>query len=117
MYYKFSLEDERLEDLKKGKFVVRFLRFEAPFKSDTEVHRKVNDVYIVYSGKAKVLLSENFIGGKEIEVDELRGCEILNPTVIELKNGDVLFISAGTAHQLMVEEGILRQVIIKIPEV
>lgn len=117
MYYKFSLEGEKLEDLKRGNFVVRFLRFGAPFKSDTEVHRKVNDVYVVYSGKAKVLLSENFIGGREIEVNEIRGCEILDPHVEELKNGDVLFISAGTAHQLIVEEGILIQVIIKIPEV
>lgn len=116
MYYKFSLEDEKLEDFKKGDLVVRFLKFEAPFRSDTEVHKKVNDMYIVYSGKAKVLLSKNYSGGKEIEVDEIRGCEISNPEIIDLKSGDVLLIHAGTAHQLIVEEGVLRQVIIKLHE-
>lgn len=116
MYRRFSLNDEKLEDFKRGNFVVRFLRFNAPFKSETEVHKKVNDMYIVYSGKAKVLLSDDYEGGKEIEPYEIRGCNILNYETIDMKSGDVLFIPANTSHQLLVEEGSLTIVIIKIPE-
>lgn len=116
MYRKFSIKDEKLEDFKKGNFVIRFLKFQAPFKSETEVHKKVNDMYIIYSGKAKVLLSDKYEGGREIEPYEIRGCNILNPENVEMQSGDVLLIPANTSHQLIVEEESLNIIIVKIPE-
>ncbi len=116
MYRKFSIKDEKLEDFKKGNFVIRFLKFQAPFKSETEVHKKVNDMYIIYSGKAKVLLSDKYEGGKEIEPYEIRKCNILSPENVEMQSGDVLLIPANTSHQLIVEEGSLSIIIVKIPE-
>ncbi|HOP94790.1 MAG: hypothetical protein WBH76_05310 [Dictyoglomaceae bacterium] len=116
MYKKFSIKDKDISDFKKGSFVLRFLNFTAPFKSETEVHKKINDVYIVYSGKAKVLVSDKYAGGKFIEPEEVRGCEIIESQIVEIESGDVLLIPANTAHQLIVEEGEIIQVIAKLPE-
>jgi mannose-6-phosphate isomerase-like protein (cupin superfamily) len=116
MYRKFSLFDGNLEDYKKGNFMVRFLNFSPTFISDTEVHKRINDMYIVFKGKGKVLLSNKYIGGTEIEEGEIRKCEIIEPEEINIKEGDVLIILAGICHQLKVESENLTLVIVKIPK-
>jgi|YelNatPaOPRAMG01_1025707.scaffolds.fasta_scaffold00582_40 mannose-6-phosphate isomerase-like protein (cupin superfamily) len=116
MYQKFSIYDKSVSDLKIYNFLLRFINFTAPFEGETEVHKNVNDLYIVYSGNAKVYISNSFSGGKEIEEGELRGCDIKDFDIVEIKDGDVLLIPANTAHKLIVEDGVFMQFILKIPK-
>lgn len=115
-YLKYSIRDESFKEFKKRDLLIRKVNFSAPFEGETEVHKYFNDVYIVVFGKAKVFISDNFSGGKEIDKGEIRGCKMLNYETVDISEGDFLLISANTAHKLVVEEGNFAQFIIKIPE-
>lgn len=116
LYQKYSLKDNSFNEFRKENFIIRKVNFSAPFEGETEVHEYVNDIYVVYSGKAKVILSDEYLEGREIDRGEIRGCEIKNYREEFISEGDILIIPAGTAHKLLVEEGEFIQLIIKIPE-
>ncbi|MCS7201343.1 MAG: hypothetical protein NZ841_00990 [Dictyoglomus sp.] len=115
-YQKYSLHENFFSEFKKGNFIIRKLSINSPFEGETEVHKYINDVYVVYSGRARVILSKEYWGGKEIDIGEIRGCEIKDYKEEVISEGDLLFISAGTAHKLLVEDGSFILLIIKIPE-
>ncbi|MCX7845738.1 MAG: hypothetical protein N2312_03895 [Dictyoglomaceae bacterium] len=115
-YQKYSIKEKFFDEFKKGNFIIRKVNFFAPFEGEGEVHKYINDIYVVYSGKAKVILSNEYIGGKEIDRGEIRGCEMKNYKEELISEGDILIIPAGVAHKLIVEDGNFIQLIIKIPE-
>ncbi len=115
-YQKYSIEDVFFNEFRKGNFVIRKVKFSAPFEGEIEVHKYFSDMYVVYSGKAKVILSNEYFGGKEIDRGEIRECEIKSYKEEFISEGDILIIPAGTAHKLLVDAGDFVQLIIKIPE-
>jgi mannose-6-phosphate isomerase-like protein (cupin superfamily) len=85
------------------------------FDGNAEVHFNFNDLYMVISGKATVVVGEKFIGGEEIEAGEIRNCIIETPVEYNLKSGDIFFIPAGFAHKLKIDADKFVQYVIKIP--
>ncbi|BBJ27488.1 cupin domain-containing protein [Athalassotoga saccharophila] len=85
------------------------------FDGNAEVHFHFNDLYMVMSGKAIVIIGDKFTGGSEIEKGELRNCKIENPVEYEIKKGDLLLIPAGFAHKIKTGKSKLIQYVIKIP--
>lgn len=115
-YQKCSIKHDSFNEFRKGNFIIRKVNFSAPFEGEVEVHKYINDIYVVYSGKARVILSNEYFGGREIDRGEIRECEIKNCKEEFISEGDILIIPSGTAHKLLVEEGNFVQLIIKIPE-
>lgn len=70
-----------------------------------EVHLKQHDLIIPQSGQATALVGGRVEGNKPTTPDELRGGKITGGTQYKLAPGDVLWIPAGTPHQMLIEKG------------
>ena len=72
---------------------------------EAELHAVVNDVFIVESGEATLVVGGKVVNGKTTGPNEIRGSSISDGVTKKLAVGDVVHIPANTPHQLMVESG------------
>jgi len=63
-----------------------------------EVHAKDADIVYVLDGTATIVTGGSVVDPKTTAPDEVRGKEIKDGQVQELKKGDVLIVPAGTPH-------------------
>jgi mannose-6-phosphate isomerase-like protein (cupin superfamily) len=72
---------------------------------EVELHWRMNDIFVVKSGRATVTLGGRIEHNHEIAPSEWRGGEIIGGTKHELSAGDLLLIPAGVPHQVIVPAG------------
>jgi mannose-6-phosphate isomerase-like protein (cupin superfamily) len=72
---------------------------------EVEIHTRMNDEFVVRSGRASVLIGAKVEGAKETGPGELRGGTIVGGRTYELGPGDLLWIPAGMGHQVIVPKG------------
>jgi len=70
-----------------------------------ELHETQDDVYLVQSGEATLVIGGSVVDPKTIAPHEIRGASIHGGQLKSLGYGDVVYIPAGTPHQLMVATG------------
>lgn len=70
-----------------------------------ELHLKQHDLIIPQTGQATALVGGHIDGNKQTAPDEFRGGKITGGTPYKLTPGDVLWIPAGTPHQMLIEKG------------
>ena len=70
-----------------------------------EVHMKLNDEFVVRSGRATVLVGGKIDGATETAPGEWRGGKVTGAHAYKLGPGDVLWIPAGAPHQTLVPKG------------
>ena len=72
---------------------------------EVEVHTLLNDIFVVESGHATVLVGGQVKGNHELELSEWRGGGIVGGERHELAAGDLLLIPAGVPHQCILKPG------------
>jgi len=72
---------------------------------EVEVHTVLNEIIIVETGHAAMLVGGQVNGNHAISPTEWRGGEILGAARYELAAGDLLLIPAGVPHQCIVAGG------------
>jgi mannose-6-phosphate isomerase-like protein (cupin superfamily) len=72
---------------------------------EVELHWRMNDIFVVKSGRATVTLGGRIEHNHETAPSEWRGGEIIGGTKHELSAGDLLLIPAGVPHQVIVPAG------------
>ena len=72
---------------------------------DVELHERMNDVTIVRSGSAVMIMGGRLEGGRVTAPGEYLGGEIVGGRRYDLRPGDVLWIPAGVPHQMILPEG------------
>ena len=72
---------------------------------EAEVHDAENDLFIVRSGRATVMVGGKAEGQRSTGPGEWRGGTISGATAFDLGPGDVLWIPVGQPHQTLVPEG------------
>ncbi len=72
---------------------------------EVEVHTTLNDIIIVESGRATMLVGGEVKGNHELKPTEWRGGEIVGGERHELAAGDLLLIPAGVPHQCILKSG------------
>lgn len=70
-----------------------------------ELHLKQHDLIIPQGGQATALVGGHIDGNRQTAPDEFRGGKITGGTRYKLAPGDVLWIPAGTPHQMLIEKG------------
>ena len=68
---------------------------------EVEVHDKVNDEFVVQSGHASVRVGGKVEGARQTAPGEWRGGVITGGKLHALGPGDVLWIPAGSPHQVL----------------
>jgi mannose-6-phosphate isomerase-like protein (cupin superfamily) len=71
----------------------------------SELHQNVADVFVVESGQATLLTGGKLVKPHTTQPGEIRGSSIEGGTRHALTTGDVVHISAGVPHQLLLEKG------------
>jgi uncharacterized protein YfaQ (DUF2300 family) len=74
-------------------------------EGQVELHLKQHDLIIPQGGQVTALVGGRIEGNKQTAPDEFRGGKIVGGTPYKLMPGDVLWIPAGTPHQMQVEKG------------
>jgi len=72
---------------------------------EVEVHTVLNDIFVVESGHATVLVGGHVNGNHAVSPTEWRGGEIVGGERHELAAGDLLLIPAGEPHQCILKPG------------
>ncbi len=72
---------------------------------EAELHKTQDDVFIVQTGNATLIVGGTVVDGKETQPNEVRGPSIQGGEKKMLGPGDVLNIPANIPHQLIVEGG------------
>jgi mannose-6-phosphate isomerase-like protein (cupin superfamily) len=72
---------------------------------EVELHWRMNDIFVVKSGRATVTVGGRIEHNHEIAPSEWRGGEIIGGARHELSAGDLLLIPAGVPHQVVVPAG------------
>jgi len=70
-----------------------------------ELHRKVDDVFVVENGEATLITGGTIVAPKTTALNEVRGQSIQNGTKRRIVTGDFVHIPAGTPHQFLLEDG------------
>ncbi len=70
-----------------------------------ERHADWTDMFVVQSGKARILTGGTIDGGKEASPGEWRGGTIAGGTTRAIAPGDVVIVPAGTPHQMILAPG------------
>lgn len=73
---------------------------------EAEVHDNLNDVFVVKSGRASVLVGGKVEGQRLTTPGEWRGGKITGAKSYPLNPGDVVWIPAGLPHQVIVPKGV-----------
>jgi mannose-6-phosphate isomerase-like protein (cupin superfamily) len=71
----------------------------------SEVHQHVADVFVVEAGEATLLTGGKMVKPHTTQPGEIRGSSIEGGERHALTTGDVVHISAGVPHQLLLEKG------------
>jgi mannose-6-phosphate isomerase-like protein (cupin superfamily) len=79
--------------------IVLVVRREA--MGEVEVHDKMNDEFVVQSGHAQVLVGGKVVGARQTAPGEWRGGVVTGGRTYDLGPGDVLWIPAGSPHQVL----------------
>lgn len=72
---------------------------------EAELHEGLNDVFVVHSGRASVLVGGKVEGQRLTAPGEWRGGKIAGAKTFHLSPGDVLWIPAGQPHQVILPTG------------
>ena len=70
----------------------------------SELHEHEADVFVVESGTAIMISGGKLVGGHPTKPGEIRGTSISGGKRQTLAAGDVVHISAGVAHQLLIDK-------------
>jgi mannose-6-phosphate isomerase-like protein (cupin superfamily) len=70
-----------------------------------ELHVKVNDIFVVQSGEATLVVGGTIPDSKTTAPGEVRGPNVKDGASHKLKPGDIVHIPANTPHQLLIEPG------------
>jgi mannose-6-phosphate isomerase-like protein (cupin superfamily) len=70
-----------------------------------ELHQNHADVFVIVSGKATLLTEGTIVDAKEESPGEIRGSAVTGGKASVIAEGDVVHISAGVPHQLMIAKG------------
>jgi mannose-6-phosphate isomerase-like protein (cupin superfamily) len=71
----------------------------------SEVHEKVNDVFVIVDGDCSLLTGGKMVNPKTTATNEIRGSGIQGGTSRKLGVGDIVHISAGVPHQVVLAPG------------
>jgi len=72
---------------------------------EAELHETQNDVMVIESGEATLVLGGTVVDPKTTAPHEIRGPSIRGGEKVALSAGDVVHIPIKTAHQMLVETG------------
>jgi mannose-6-phosphate isomerase-like protein (cupin superfamily) len=72
---------------------------------EAELHETQNDVMVVESGEATLVVGGTVVDPKTTAPHEIRGPSIRGGEKVALAAGDVLHIPIKTAHQMLLEKG------------
>jgi mannose-6-phosphate isomerase-like protein (cupin superfamily) len=72
---------------------------------EVEVHTRLNDEFVAHDGHAGVRVGGKVEGNRQTGPDEWRGGVITGGRTYQLSPGDVLWIPAGSPHQVLVPKG------------
>jgi Mannose-6-phosphate isomerase len=70
-----------------------------------EIHAANADVFVIVSGKAKLITEGSVPDAKEEAPGELRGSTITGGKTVEVTAGDIVHIPAKTPHQMLIAPG------------
>lgn len=82
-----------------------FLMAHREGSGEAELHETQNDVMVVESGEATLLVGGTVMDPKTTAPHEIRGPSIQGGEKVALAAGDVVHIPIRTAHQMLVESG------------
>lgn len=68
---------------------------------ESEIHEKQDDIFIVQSGSATVIVGGKVVGGRTTAPGEIRGTSIEGGVRQKLGPGDIVNIPARTPHQVV----------------
>jgi mannose-6-phosphate isomerase-like protein (cupin superfamily) len=72
---------------------------------EAELHETQNDVMVVESGEATLVVGGTVVEGRTTAPNEVRGPSIRGGEKVALAAGDVVHIPIGIAHQMLIENG------------
>jgi mannose-6-phosphate isomerase-like protein (cupin superfamily) len=72
---------------------------------EVELHWRMNDIFVVKSGRGTLLLGGRIEHNHETAPSEWRGGEIIGGEKHELSPGDLVLIPAGVPHQVLLPPG------------
>ena len=72
---------------------------------EAELHETQNDVMVIESGEATLVLGGTVVDPKTTAPHEIRGPSVRGGEKVALSAGDVVHIPIKTAHQMLVESG------------
>jgi mannose-6-phosphate isomerase-like protein (cupin superfamily) len=84
-------------------------------EGQVEVHKQLNDEFVVQKGTASVLVGGKVEGNKETAPGEWRSGKISGATTYAVGPGDVLWIPAGAPHQVVGPKGGFTYLAFKFP--
>ena len=82
-----------------------FLMAHREGSGEAELHETQNDVMVVESGEATLVVGGTVVNPKTTAPHEIRGSSIRGGEKVRLAAGDVVHIPVKTAHQMLVENG------------
>lgn len=81
---------------------------------DPELHMRLNDFFVVLSGKGAVRVGGSVTGERMVAPGEKRGQKLTGGTLYRIERGDILFVPANHWLQVLIAKGeVLQAVIIK----
>jgi len=80
---------------------------------EVEVHERLNDEFVVQAGHATVRVGGKVAGNRQTAPGEWRGGTITGGASYQLAPGDVLWIPAGSPHQVTPKGGTFRYLAFK----
>jgi mannose-6-phosphate isomerase-like protein (cupin superfamily) len=72
---------------------------------EAELHETQNDVMVVESGEATLVVGGTVVNPRTTSPHEIRGPSIRGGEKVALAAGDVVHVPVKTAHQMLVESG------------
>ncbi len=84
---------------------------------EAEVHEKQDDIFIVESGVATLVVGGKVVGGRSTALGEIRGPSIEGGQKQKLAPGDIVNIPVGLPHQVLLDAGkTFTYLIVKVDE-